>query len=329
MPRGEIGEERGPRNWIVALGGGFGGLVLLFFMCLLVLSIFGKQVPCDSRFLVVVVLAFGAALSASFLGGAAAAQGSIPIPFAQTKPVHFSVAGGIAVLLIFLLVGRYAYMADKTCGTNPRVTELVNAMLVNMNGEEYDSATRKADEVLQIEPANYRALSVKGSVSFYRGQYRVALDYFERALATYPGEPDLIFNIADTYIELGAFEKAIERYDSIKSDSVDWNYSQGRAYTFAKRYRDAYKLLQAVPNNHHTGTARVWSAAALVVLGRESADNDRMRLLKEARGELMAACTQSSEYWNAVLVGGRFEKRESYGHAAKLLEPIYVKKKPC
>ena len=49
-------------------------------MALVLLSVFGKQVPCESRFLVVIVLAFGAALASSFLGGTAAAKGKLPIP---------------------------------------------------------------------------------------------------------------------------------------------------------------------------------------------------------------------------------------------------------
>jgi len=101
--------------WVVKLGAAFGGLVLLFFMVLVIITTLVRPVPCDSRFLVVVVLALGAALSASFLGGDAAAKGHLPIPFAKSHPIQFSAVGGVAVLLIVLLAGQQLYVTSS-CG---------------------------------------------------------------------------------------------------------------------------------------------------------------------------------------------------------------------
>jgi hypothetical protein len=56
-----------------------------------------------------VVLAFGLALSFAFIGGAAAAHGSVPIPFSKKKPLVFSVGGGIAVFVISLTLGNHLY----------------------------------------------------------------------------------------------------------------------------------------------------------------------------------------------------------------------------
>lgn len=101
------------RPWVVIVGAVLGTVTLLFFMGLVLLSVFGRPVPCDSRYLVVTVIAFGAALSVGFLGGAAAAKGGIPLPFAQEHPLTISVSGGVGALVILLALGTHLF--SKEC----------------------------------------------------------------------------------------------------------------------------------------------------------------------------------------------------------------------
>ena len=82
----------------------FGGIALLFFMTLIILSIVGYRVPQDSRYLVVIVLAFSGALSAAFLGGNATARGQIKVPYLE-DPLTVAVTGGVATLVILLILG--------------------------------------------------------------------------------------------------------------------------------------------------------------------------------------------------------------------------------
>jgi hypothetical protein len=95
--------------WAFVTGAAFGGLTLLFFMALVLLAAFDRPIPCESRFLVVVVLALGGALASSFIGGSAAAKGEIPLRIATRNPIGFSVFGGIAVLLLLMVVGHFGY----------------------------------------------------------------------------------------------------------------------------------------------------------------------------------------------------------------------------
>lgn len=106
-------------KWRLILGAVFAGITLVFFMLLVVAAIFFDcPVPNDARFLVIVVLALGAAMSAGFLGGAAAMKGKIPIPivgpFASKNPATFGVGGGVAVLLLVLLLGYFLYVKPAT-----------------------------------------------------------------------------------------------------------------------------------------------------------------------------------------------------------------------
>jgi Fic family protein len=83
----------------------FGGFTLLFFMALIVLSVFDHTVPSGARFLVVIVLALGGGFSAGVLGGNASARGAIPFPGAKEHPLTIAFTGGIAVLVILLIIG--------------------------------------------------------------------------------------------------------------------------------------------------------------------------------------------------------------------------------
>jgi hypothetical protein len=95
-------------KWFPVAGFCTGGVTLAFFMVLVLLSMTGKEVPHASRFLIVIVLAIGMAMSSAFLGGSAAAEGKIP--FFQDSPIKFSVGGAIAVFVIVLLLGSRLYI---------------------------------------------------------------------------------------------------------------------------------------------------------------------------------------------------------------------------
>jgi hypothetical protein len=96
-------------NWLQPAGLLFGGLTLLFFMLIVMASIFGYKVPPEGKFPLVVVLALGGALSASFLTGDAAASGKIPF-FGNQHPLTISATGGFATLIILFGIGYYIYL---------------------------------------------------------------------------------------------------------------------------------------------------------------------------------------------------------------------------
>lgn len=96
-------------NTATLLGAIFGGLALLFFMGLVVMSLLGHSVPQDAHYLVVIVLALSGALSVGFLGGNASARGTIPMPFAKEHPMAVAFTGGVAVLVSLLIIGAYLF----------------------------------------------------------------------------------------------------------------------------------------------------------------------------------------------------------------------------
>src|SRR5689334_15911555 len=73
--------ERIPRpssdKWTKAAAAGFGLLIFLFLVSLVIASLFGRSIPPDSRLLVIAALAVGIALSLGFLGGTASVSGRL------------------------------------------------------------------------------------------------------------------------------------------------------------------------------------------------------------------------------------------------------------
>lgn len=115
-------------GWVIILGAIFGGLTLVFFM---VLVLGGIPISRGNHFLICIIFALGCGLSASFLGGAAAASGNIPLPYVKTHPIQFSVGGGIAVIVIVLLLCYYLMPPV----TPPAVLQIEGQPEVNVSGK--------------------------------------------------------------------------------------------------------------------------------------------------------------------------------------------------
>ncbi len=92
------------------VGAWFGAVALAFFMLLVLLSVAGHIVPEGAKYLIVIVLALSGGLATAFLGGNASARGSIPIPKVQEHTLTFAVTGGIATLIILLVLGWYLFL---------------------------------------------------------------------------------------------------------------------------------------------------------------------------------------------------------------------------
>lgn len=96
-------------SWFQPAGFIVGLLTLLFFMGIVGASIFGFVVPESQKFPVLIVFALGCAFSGSFLTGTASASGQLPF-FGDKNPLAISATGGIAILVIVLVLGYYIYI---------------------------------------------------------------------------------------------------------------------------------------------------------------------------------------------------------------------------
>jgi len=97
--------------WVVVVGAVFGGISLLALFALVILSGLYPDFYCRSSDAFAAAFSFGVGLSASFLGGSAAARGNFGSAAAHHS-ISFAVGGGIAVVIItYVLVQSY----DSSC----------------------------------------------------------------------------------------------------------------------------------------------------------------------------------------------------------------------
>jgi hypothetical protein len=80
----------------------------LFLIVLVVLAMFGRDVPSSARVLVDIATALAMACAFTFIGGTAQAEGKLPL-FKGRAPIKFATTGGIAVFVIALGVLLWAY----------------------------------------------------------------------------------------------------------------------------------------------------------------------------------------------------------------------------
>lgn len=95
-------------RWATIVAGMIGTGTFLFFILLSVAGLFHHRLT--DRFPAVVVLAFGTAVSSVLISGKAIVKGDLRIPFAQkSTPVQFIVVGGIAILVVLLILGKILF----------------------------------------------------------------------------------------------------------------------------------------------------------------------------------------------------------------------------
>lgn len=199
----------------------------------------------------------------------------------------------------------------------------INEMTTSLNMGYYDIAERYANDILNKDKKNSKALSVKACVAFYKGDYRNAVHFFSAARDADPSHTTYTRNLALSYTELGFYDKAIELFKSIQDETEDWSYETGRVYLYADRYNEALKLLQTVSTSFKGGRARILEAAALAGIAREEGDANRKgELLNRARTALAEGRKTNPAYWNDKLYSGVKDVHENYTKAKQLLEDL-------
>jgi hypothetical protein len=224
-------------------------------------------------------------------------------------------AGG--AIVVFVLV--FAANPPELVQSNQARAEA--AMLANKAAGLYEDADRSADGLLQNNGRHGLALNTKGSVAFYRGDYRKAVEYFERAVEV-NRKPAWVSNLAYAYIETGAYLKAIDALLSINDGKPDWYFSIGRAYLYAGDYSKARKDLQAVPTTFWHGAGRVLEAASIVGLAQAADPQQRSVLMAEAKKQLGEGIQQDPDYWRGILRGTRTDIHLGYTKPRELLADI-------
>ncbi len=121
-----------------------------------------------------------------------------------------------------------------------RVEGWNNLGIVQLANEDYESAKKSFQKVLQLEPENHGALLNMGNYYDHLGNCDKAIAMFKRATAVRPYFTDAWFNLGNAYIQKKQFQKAIDAYKK----SLQYNpkfYSAFKNIGFAYEQMEEYE----------------------------------------------------------------------------------------
>lgn len=200
-----------------------------------------------------------------------------------------------------------------------KIVRLEASMEANRSGGLYDEAEKIADTILQLDGKNPQAYNMKGTAAFYRQDFPAATGYFLRAVELAPKDPGKKNNLANAYVEVGNYDKALEIWGGMADGTEGWHYSMGRTFLFAGQYEKAVDHLSVVRDQYWHAAARVLEAAALMGLAAGKKNDPRAQ---KAQSLLSRAVDADSSYWKPILAGQESDIHQSWKKPRELLKPL-------
>lgn len=134
-----------------------------------------------------------------------------------------------------LLLGQAQFAANdfnaavvtlrKAVDQNPKLTEawsLYGHALLNAGAENLADAKAAFQHALQLDPNDFNANLLLGSVFRREGDYAQAMTYEENALRLRPASPEARFQIAALHAALGKFNDARKEFEQLEHDYPDF-----------------------------------------------------------------------------------------------------------
>lgn len=237
----------------------------------------------------------------------------------------------------------------------PRVIYLPVAGLVLSGlalGAHHRNEVWKTDEGLWYDvtiksPRNGRGLMNYGNTLMARGQYRLALDYFQRALEFTPNYSTLEINLGIVNAALGLpadAERHFNRAMSLDPNNGDAFYFFGRWLRESKRYAesvtalttaieknpalvDARHVLMAVyTETGNAGGLRALSAATLALFPADSLAKEGLQQANSLKPNQTLAAASAEEWLNqslSLFQAGKFPESLAAAQEALKLRPDY------
>jgi tetratricopeptide (TPR) repeat protein len=204
------------------------------------------------------------------------------------------------------------------------IEELRGTMERNLNtgGDRYSAAQQQAQKLLACRKDDPGALNVLGAVDFYTGDYSKAEQYFRRAIKGAPSNSSMHMNFADTLVELGRYEAALDEYRRLDDGSVRILYKLARTYLLSANYAEARHLLAQIPTDYgeeaKPGKARILEAAALSALAGRAGGPAKDGLLAAAKQSFNEGVAKDRTWWIEVLADDKQNRYEPFTKVAVL-----------
>jgi hypothetical protein len=191
----------------------FGFVTLIYFVAFSILAVY-QPIPCAARFPVIAILGICAAFATGFLGNYAAVQGQLPLPLVRNAPIAISAGGGLAVLIIVLIIGWYMYIAG--CSDNPIVPAVITNVSV-VPGNETTNVFLVAFRPPKLPSGVIAVVELAYSDDFATIATTRDIDQPSKGAADVPMSPQKW----PVWIRIGAFDTATNR-PIISGSSQPW-----------------------------------------------------------------------------------------------------------
>jgi tetratricopeptide (TPR) repeat protein len=242
------------------------------------------------------------------------------------KIQRFKISAFISVVIAVILATVILIVNWNSKTSNSAIKEIPSleaSLAANFQAEDYGNAERNADKILDIDPHNKRALTVKGAIAYMNEDYQTTLKYYTKALQSDTNNSVIIGNLAWVYTDLGATDLALKLLSKIQDGKPDWFERMARAHLYDNNFKEALNYLKTIPNTYHKGVARIQEAACLIMIGNNQSDSSSiLAFRKNAEMKLVQGVSEDEEFWKAILTEKRKDPKWPMKREIELLKPI-------
>lgn len=137
------------------------------------------------------------------------------------------------------------------------LTNLAEAYILNGSTEHAEELIKDLEVFGETDSLYY----LKGEFAFTSGDYRNALDYYEKAVALNQ-DAHYVYRITDVYIKLRSYDKAIDYLNLLQDKGVKLLVKMAEVYMHYKNLPAAVKCIKAALDEDH-GSVELWTKLAL------------------------------------------------------------------
>lgn len=167
----------------------------------------------------------------------------------ELEPELFSASFNLAQIYIERSeYGKAALLLDELREREPENGLILEALAwLAYLQDDRERALSHYRRIMALQPANFNAYYNSGVLMEAKGQFRQALNLYEKAYALQP-EPELLYDMAFQYLQLEDWERGIELLEGyLDEETQDASafIALGDAYRRLKLYREALNAYQS------------------------------------------------------------------------------------
>ena len=111
--------------------------------------------------------------------------------------------------------------------------------------KDYDTAEKLCLDIINVQPDHADSLHILGVIYNHRNNYKLSIEYLERASKVMPDNAEIWYNLSISYQSLKQYNKALEFADhalSLDKDLIRAYTCKGACFTALKQWNDLGKL---------------------------------------------------------------------------------------